>query len=358
MRPMRSPWFAVSSLVLCLALAAPAETRPHYGGTLRIETQETLSAIPDARMSSGLGAQIAQLIYDPRVESPRPGSGPFKVGQFVPAHKLTLVANDDFLGGRPFLDSIEITMGRTPREQMLDLQLERADVINLPPEMVRRATQDGVRLASSAPIELVAIVFPSGNVDARLRDALALSVDRNAIYNVLLGRQGEPTAALLPNWMTGYAFAFDASQDVSRAKQLRMESRRTQPLTLTYDPQDGLARAIAERIALDARAAGVQITPTTSIPNPDAKLVRIVLPAAEPPMALAAVAMSLGGTPPAVGDSPEDWYAAERKLKDDLRVIPIVHVPVSYGVGTRVKNWAGSRSGAWSLADVWLEQRP
>jgi hypothetical protein len=381
---MRSRWFAVSSVVLCVVLcavlcavlAARAETRPHYGGTLRIETREALNSLPKTSSATGssLSNRVSELIYTAfsacyagQCSDP---AGPFRVAEFIPGKKLTLKANEDYdvraltpegheteARGRPYLDSIEITMGRAPRDQMLDLQLGRADVIDLPAEMVRRAQQDGAHIASSAPIELIAIVF-SGGADARLRDALALSIDRAAIYNVLLGRQGEPTAALLPNWMTGYAFAFDASQDVNRARQLRMESRRTQPLTLTYDPQDALARAIAERLALDARAAGLQITPTTSISNPDAKLVRLVLPAGDTKQALASVAMAFGGNPPAVGDSPEEWYAAERKLKDDLRVVPIVHVPVSYGVGSRVKNWAGSKSGAWSLADAWLEQWP
>ena len=354
---MRSRWLAVSSVLLCAALAARAETRPHYGGTLRVETQGSIGALPTpdaAGGSNALAGQIANLIYDPGRGEGKPG--PFRVAQFVPGKKLTLTANDEYPGGRPHLDAIEIQMARPVREQMLDLQLERADVVDLPPEMIRRATQQGVRLAQSQPVELIAIVF--ANDDPKLREALALSVDRAAIFNVLLGRQGEPTAALLPNWMTGYGFVFDAGQDIQRARQLRMESRRTQPLTLTYDPQDGLARAIAERVALDARGAGLAITPTTSIASPDARLVRVLLPTHDPQAALAAVAAALGASAPKNDDVPEEWYAAERRLRDDLHVVPILHVPVAYGLGARVKGWAASKSGAWALDDVWLEQRP
>jgi ABC-type transport system substrate-binding protein len=245
------------------------------------------------------------------------------------------------------------------REQMVDLQLGRADVIDVPVEATRRASQEGVRLAYSAPIELVAVVFPAGGAgdDARVRDALALSADRAAIFNVLLGRQGGSTAALLPDWMTGYAFLFDASQNVTRARQLRQEARVPE-LTLAYDPQDTLARAIAERIALDARAAGLAVTPTTAVSKPDAKLVRILLPAGDPEAALAAIAAALGGAAPRVGASPEEQYEAERKLRDDLRVVPLVHVPVAYGIAPRVKGWQQPRSGEWALDDAWLEQRP
>jgi ABC-type transport system substrate-binding protein len=258
------------------------------------------------------------------------------------------------------VDAVEIEMAKPARDQMVALQLGRTDVIDVPVESTRRASQEGVRLASSAPIELVAVVFPAGGAgdDARVRDALALSADRAAIFNVLLGRQGGSTAALLPDWMTGYAFLFDASQNVTRARQLRQEARRTEPLTLAYDPQDTLARAIAERIALDARAAGLTITPTTAVPKPDAKLVRILLPARDPEAALAAIAAALGGTAPHFGTSPEEQYEAERRLREELRVVPLVHVPVAYGIAPRVKGWRQPRSGGWALDNVWLEQRP
>jgi ABC-type transport system substrate-binding protein len=353
---MRSPWFAVSSLALCLALAAPAETRPHYGGTLRVETRAAITQLPRSDAASALAGQIAGLIYDQKADAPKRGSGPFRVGEFLPGRKLTLLANDDYPAGRPFLDSIEITMGRAPRDQVLDLQLGRADVIDLPTEAIRRAQQDGMRVAASAPLELVAIVFT--NDDPKLREALALSVDRNAIFNVLLGRQGAPTAALLPNWMTGYGFVFDAGQDAARARQLRQESQRKGPLVLTYDPQDTLARSIAERVALDARAAGLAITPTTSVQDPDLKLVRILLPSTDPDAALAAVAAAVGASAPEAGKTPEQWYAAENELLEKGRVIPLLHLPVAYGLSPRVKDWPASKTGEWSLDQVWLEQKP
>ena len=358
---MRSPWFAVSSLALLLAVAAPAETRPHYGGVLRIETAATLNSVPQLSDGTGgaLGGHIVETIYGGfsacygrACSEP---NGPFRVSQFIPGKKLTLVANDNYPGGRPFLDSIEITMGRSPRDQMLDLQLGRADVIDLAPEAMRRAQQDGMRVAASAPVELVAIVFK--NDDPKVREALALSVDRAAIFNVLLGRQGAPSAALLPNWLTGYAFVFDANQNVAQARQL-LQQRRMQPLVLTYDPQDTLARSIAERVALDARAAGVAITPTTSVASPDAKLVRILLPSADPNVGLAAIAAAVGTSAPDAGETPEQWYAAERDLREKGHVIPLLHLPVAYGLSPRVKDWPVSKTGGWSLEQVWLEQKP
>jgi peptide/nickel transport system substrate-binding protein len=68
------------------------------------------------------------------------GTGAFRVSAWEPGKRLVLAANDDYWGGRPFLDSIEIMFGRTQRDQALDLQLGRTDVIEVSPDQLRRAT--------------------------------------------------------------------------------------------------------------------------------------------------------------------------------------------------------------------------
>ena len=365
MRPTRSPWLAASSALffgLLLAVAACAETRPHYGGTLRIQTQAAIfSLAPLARNDPNgvLLRQVWRLVYDsdPAGEvAPPKQDGPFRVLDLVPGIKLTLAANEERAGGRPFLDRIEILMAQPPREQMVALQLGRADVIDVPAEAMRRASQEGVRWVASSPIELVAIFF-SANSDARVREAISLAVDRAAIFNVLLGRQGEPTAALLPDWMTGYGFLFDAGQNVTRARQLAVDAGRARPITLGYDPKDALARAIVERIALDARAAGLNIVPG-SLASADGGLMRIRLSDEDPRGALVGLAATLGpSTAPATPNDPQALYQSERKLRDELRAVPLLHLPVAYGVAPRVKGWTPGRAGAWSLADVWLEQQ-
>ncbi len=76
-----------------------------------------------------------------------------------PGKKLTLTARDDYWGGRAFLDSIEIEMGKSFREQMILLDLGKADVVEIAPEQARHAAADGRRVENSAPAELMALVF-------------------------------------------------------------------------------------------------------------------------------------------------------------------------------------------------------
>ena len=111
---------------------------------------------------------------------------------------------------------------------------------------------------------MLALVFSPRFDDARVREALALAVDRSAIHAVLLQRQGEVSGALLPQWLSGYAFLFPAAADLGRARQLASGAR---PITLGVS--DAAARPIAERIALNARDAGLAVSVTPQPANAD-----------------------------------------------------------------------------------------
>jgi len=127
------------------------------------------------------------------------GSGPFRIAEWQPGRHALLTANEAYWGGRPYLDDIELQMGRPPRDQAIDLELGKADLVELTPDDARRVAEHGVRTWVSAPAELLALVFERGRAavdDARLRQAVALSIDRDAIHNVLLLKQGESTGAL------------------------------------------------------------------------------------------------------------------------------------------------------------------
>src|SRR5581483_9658448 len=61
------------------------------------------------------------------------GMGAFAVAHWDPGKKLTVTANTDYWNGRPFVDSIEIDLGKNLREQAISLDLHKADVIETAP---------------------------------------------------------------------------------------------------------------------------------------------------------------------------------------------------------------------------------
>jgi len=284
------------------------------------------------------------------------GTGPYSISQFDPGKKLVLSARDDYWDGRPFVDTIEVDLGRNLRDQMISLDVGKADVVEVAPEQARHASAENRRIESSNPSELMALVFardPQSPDEARLRQSLSLSIDRGSISRVLFQSGAEPASGLLPEWMTGYEFLFQVSADASVARQARGGARQSSPWNLSYDPSDPLARVVAERIALNARDAGLSLQLATA-GAADVRLSRLPLVSLDDRLALSRLATMAGLPTVKTGDSIEDLYSAESSLLNSQRIIPLLHIRTSYGIGRAVRNWSESRDGAWHLDDTWL----
>ena len=457
MRPSGS--LLLVAVSLSLAIAAPARTRPHYGGTLRMAIGQAPASLDPAESKRGGSAMLpslSRLMFDTLVtvdtrgqaqpalspswqadpsyqrwqfsirrgvafhdgtavssdavaaslraaspdwkvfatgeaviiecNAPTPdlpavlalsrygiakrtggkavGSGPFAVERWDPGKKLALSARDDYWGGRAFLDSSEIEMGKSFREQMIALDLGKADLVEVAPDQARHAVLEGRRVENSPPAEWMGLVFSrdvQSAEDGKLREALALSIDRDAMNNGLLQGGGEPAGTLLPGWMSGYAFLFPTAIDLQRARQARDAARQTPLWTLGYDASDPLARVIAERIALNARDAGLTLQ-TTATAAADIRLFRMPLPSLDAWVALSELARSLGlpqpkfdGDPLQQSASASTTYAAESTLLQSQRVIPLLHLRTAVALGTNVMGWREDPDGSWRLQDVWLE---
>jgi len=66
------------------------------------------------------------------------GTGPFRIVKWEPGRRASLAANDDYWRGRPYVDAVEVGMGRPLRDQLIDLELGKADLIDISPGQVRR----------------------------------------------------------------------------------------------------------------------------------------------------------------------------------------------------------------------------
>jgi peptide/nickel transport system substrate-binding protein len=302
------------------------------------------------------------------------GSGPFVISRWDPGKELILTARDGYWGGRAFVDSIEIEMGKNFREQMIALDLGKADVIEISPDQARHAALEGRRVESSSPSEWMALVFSrdvQSAVDGQLRQALALSIDRASMNTVLLQGGGEPGGTFLPNWLTGYAFLFPTASDLQSARQARSEVHTAPAWTLGYDQSDPLARVIAERVALNASDAGLtlQLQTLQAKNSADVRLVRMPLPSLDARVALSELAASLGLAeqllvsslqfPETGNQKPEtgatSLYAAESALLQSQRVIPLLHLRTASALGANVRGWRQDPDGSWRLLNVWLE---
>jgi ABC-type transport system substrate-binding protein len=264
-----------------------------------------------------------------------------------------------------------------PQRIEADLEFGLADVADLSPAELRRATQRGARTWSSKPVELLALVFDLQRPavqDARLREAIGLAIDRNALASVLLQRQAVAAGGLLPQWISGYEFLFPTAVDVGGALSLAQSvasarapgSPAPAPLVLVYDAGDAEARAVAERAAVNLHDAGIAVQAEAANPgaaNPgaapaDIRLVRVRITSPEPRAALLQSfdALDISNVPSPADNGPEALYSAERAALADDRVIPLVHEMESCGLSAALRDWMPMDSGEWRLDDVWLAQ--
>jgi peptide/nickel transport system substrate-binding protein len=322
------------------------------GDTVMIET-----GTPDPRLPIELASPRNAIAMRNGGGKPN-GTGPFRVEDWQPGKKLILGASEDYWRGRAFVDRVEVEMGANPHDELIALELGKAQLVEVAPEQVHREAIEGRQIKTSQPMELIALLFTH---DAQtpeeilLRSSLALSVERASIRSVLLQGAGQPTAGILPDWISGYGFLFSPDVDLSRAKDDLAQARARPTWTLGYDSNDTMARLLAERIALNAKDAGLPLLPTTAA-STDIHLLRIPLASTDAWVALANVAAVAGMPMPKVGGSSvEDLYTMERSLLTTQRLIPLFHLPVSYAASPAVKQWLPGPDGSWGLADVWLE---
>ena len=274
----------------------------------------------------------------------------FTCARWESGRRAVFTADENAAGGRAFLDAVDVQMGRPLRERAIELG--RADLVELAPAEVRRAAGTQ-RIWSSSPVRLVALAFGPRVDDVRVRQALALAVDRAAIHNVLLQRQGEVSGALVPQWISGYAFLFPTAADVPRARAL-LAGVAAPARSLTLAAAD---RTMAERVALNGRDAGLALTAAPADAPADVRLAEVRTMTSDPSAALAAIAAGLDlPAPPSASASPEAVYAAERVLVESYRAIPLFHLPDLYAVGPRVRGGPGiTPLGEWRFENLWVE---
>ncbi len=285
------------------------------------------------------------------------GTGPFQVNGFNNG-VLSLTANDTCWQGRPFVDSIEIRARRAISDQWLDLTAGRADVVEVPAEEMRQARQQHLVLIASQPVDLLALqISDSGPLaNSNLRAAIAQAVDRNSLANVIFQKEGQITAGLLPQTLSGYAFLFPAERDLAKAQQLR-GGINPPPLSLRIDG-DSAMQLVGQRIVLNLREAGfnAQINAPTS-ERPDLALRRVSIQTAEPAAVIEQI-LRAQDHPTPVDPDPASEYKAEREFLDRRTLVPLLYLPRAYALSPRVRDLQLRSDGSPDLANASLEAAP
>ncbi len=353
----------VASLTAICGAACPWTAVHAVGATVIFTGDSPLANLPE--LLAGDDYRIALI----NSENPTSMPGTIGTGAFQYAGLsngiLTLTANENCWQGRPFLDAVEIHAHRSIRDQWLDLSVGRADLVEVPAEDLRQAHDQRLTVIASPPATLLALTLNDSGAlsNPSLRAAIALAVDRSALFNVIFQKQGEITASLLPGELTGYAFLFPADRDLNKADELR---GGVTPSSLALAAEGGAAMQLAaQRIALNLRDAGfnVQVAAAGASQHMDLTLRRFTLESNRPQPALESILRAAGIAVPVLEQTSAGPYKVEREILNTHMLIPLLYLPRAYAVSGRARDLRPGPDGApqlagASLSDVAQEAAP
>jgi len=122
---------------------------------------------------------------------------------------------------------------------------------------------------------------------------------------------------------------------------------------------------MADRIAVNAREAGITLNVSSRPGNADIRLVRLPIGTPSPESALEDLIAffrlaDVGPLPE--NASAEALHSAENAIIATNRVVPLFHVPEIFGSNQRLKTWMTTgigQFGDWRFDDMWLDaERP
>ena len=194
------------------------------------------------------------------------GTGPFKVTDYQNKVSVTLEPNSAYWEGAPKLDKIVYRFIVEPNTQVAELQAGRVDIAtNIPIALTPT-------IADSATLHLISITGPTVTVlrfntahgpttDERVRKALILAVDRDAIVKQVL----EGQAKTVTSFQSTLSFGYDPAQksvpyDPAAAKKLLAEANLPASTTVSIDfrSNDTTFREVAQALAGYFSAVGLK----------------------------------------------------------------------------------------------------
>lgn len=196
-----------------------------------------------------------------------PGTGPFKLDWYRDGN-ARLLRNDTWHGGKPYLDAIEVKIFESPQAMANALLAGQIDLASNVGAVAARvaASRPDVQVLRRPDDMAMPIVMRTAEgspfADPKVREALRLAVDREAMVKQVLSGYGKVANDVLGTGDPGYAKGLpQRTRDLAKAKQLLQEAgfdlSKAYELRTTEDIA-GLAESAA-LFATQVREAGVQI---------------------------------------------------------------------------------------------------
>ena len=176
------------------------------------------------------GAEIVPAVYFQEVgyeafQQMPVGTGPYRVTEFVPDTRITFAAHTGYWGGAPAAATVELLGIPEVSTRVAALLNDEIDMaMDLPPDQVETAANGGAfTISTVSPLNtnIFAIVGANEPLDKKeVRQALNLSIDRQAIVEQLLGGYGVWPSGVQSNLDPLYTERPQLPYDPARAQEL------------------------------------------------------------------------------------------------------------------------------------------
>lgn len=221
------------------------------------------------------GAPGAEIVPAGTTDFTRPvGSGPFRFGSFTPGGPALYTANETYWGGRPPVAELEILpIGEEQARlgALLSGQIHYADDLRATSaQQLEADSRSRLLSAESAMNQFLALrVDRPPFADPRLREAVRLGIDREALVRVVLLGRGQ-----VGNDVYGRGLQYQntaipqVTRDVERAKALVADAGATGArIELQTSSADPNFEAAANLIGSQLAEIGLQVAPRTLAPE-------------------------------------------------------------------------------------------
>lgn len=192
------------------------------------------------------------------------GTGPFKFVEWVKSDRVVLERNDAYWGGRPLLDRVVVKTVREDSARVLMLEAGDADLIlNIPPEDIPRLRKDPRfaidSIATARALYVVINVKKKPFDDVRVRQALNLAVNREAIVKSLFQGNAEAISGIVAPLQNGYAKLPGYAFDPKKAKELLAQAGVPALKVKLWSPKGRYVKdfELAQAVQQDLAAVGV-----------------------------------------------------------------------------------------------------
>lgn len=192
------------------------------------------------------------------------GNGPFKLKEaWKHNQSITLVRNDEYYGDEAYLDQVNIVITADLDTAYVNWQAGNLDWTRIPPPKTQEARQQNegnFLIRDMAGLEYLSFTLQQAPMDNKqFRQAVSLSIDRQAISDAVFFGLRTPAAGIVPELMPGSRADGDegpckyCEYDPERAKELFEQSGvKLDKLTLHFNAgagHDEWMAAVAQQIS-------------------------------------------------------------------------------------------------------------